>query len=191
MATVAKFAASNVQGAVVPGAGHWLMEEQPAATVKIVRAFLDREKGATRPAEGFTALPPFAAILFQKRGVTPSASLSTRQAVRASSIAHHRRNRGRVQTPALPPASGRPPARYRARRSGPCSAGQQDGLHLRQRRIVMIIGEKGLGPALHRPRECDQAAAARPRRPAAARHFSSTRRAIFGTTASAGSRLQL
>ncbi len=43
MATVAGFAASNVQGAVIPGAGHWVMEEQPAATVKIVRAFLDQK----------------------------------------------------------------------------------------------------------------------------------------------------
>jgi len=43
MATVAGFAASNVQGAVIPNAGHWLMEEQPAATVKVVRAFLDQK----------------------------------------------------------------------------------------------------------------------------------------------------
>ncbi|MBO9669401.1 MAG: alpha/beta hydrolase [Sphingobium sp.] len=43
MATVAEFAASNVQGAVIPNAGHWLMEEQPAATVKVVRAFLDQK----------------------------------------------------------------------------------------------------------------------------------------------------
>jgi pimeloyl-ACP methyl ester carboxylesterase len=42
MATVTEFAASNVQGAVVAGAGHWLMEEQPAATVKLVVAFLDQ-----------------------------------------------------------------------------------------------------------------------------------------------------
>jgi pimeloyl-ACP methyl ester carboxylesterase len=43
MATVAGFAAANVQGAVIQGAGHWLMEEQPAATVKVVRAFLDQK----------------------------------------------------------------------------------------------------------------------------------------------------
>jgi pimeloyl-ACP methyl ester carboxylesterase len=43
MATIAGFAASNVQGAVIPGAGHWLMEEQPAATVKVIRAFLDQK----------------------------------------------------------------------------------------------------------------------------------------------------
>ena len=36
-----RFAATNVQEAVIPGSGHWLMEEQPAATVAAVRAFLD------------------------------------------------------------------------------------------------------------------------------------------------------
>jgi pimeloyl-ACP methyl ester carboxylesterase len=39
--TVLRSAASDVTEAVVPHAGHWLMEEQPAATVKVVRAFLD------------------------------------------------------------------------------------------------------------------------------------------------------
>lgn len=41
MAEVMKFAAENVQGAVVPGSGHWIMEENPAATVALVRSFLD------------------------------------------------------------------------------------------------------------------------------------------------------
>ncbi|WP_404479917.1 alpha/beta fold hydrolase [Novosphingobium sp. BL-52-GroH] len=41
MAAVTRFAASNVSEAVIPGAGHWLMEEQPAATVKVVTSFLD------------------------------------------------------------------------------------------------------------------------------------------------------
>ncbi len=41
MATVMRFAASNVQEATIPDAGHWLMEEQPAATVSTVRRFLD------------------------------------------------------------------------------------------------------------------------------------------------------
>jgi pimeloyl-ACP methyl ester carboxylesterase len=40
MATVARAAATNVQGAVVPGSGHWLMEEQPEATVAIIMKFL-------------------------------------------------------------------------------------------------------------------------------------------------------
>ncbi|MET0250764.1 MAG: alpha/beta hydrolase [Novosphingobium sp.] len=42
MAAVMRFAASDVQQAVVPDSGHWLMEEQPQATVAIVRAFLDK-----------------------------------------------------------------------------------------------------------------------------------------------------
>jgi pimeloyl-ACP methyl ester carboxylesterase len=41
MAVVMRAAATNVTEAVVPESGHWLMEEQPAATVKLVREFLD------------------------------------------------------------------------------------------------------------------------------------------------------
>jgi pimeloyl-ACP methyl ester carboxylesterase len=33
--------ADNVTGAVIPNSGHWLMEEQPTATIAAVRAFLD------------------------------------------------------------------------------------------------------------------------------------------------------
>jgi pimeloyl-ACP methyl ester carboxylesterase len=40
MATVARAAATNVQGAVIPGSGHWLMEEQPQATVAVIVDFL-------------------------------------------------------------------------------------------------------------------------------------------------------
>jgi pimeloyl-ACP methyl ester carboxylesterase len=40
MATVARAAATNVQGAVIPGSGHWLMEEQPQATVAVIVNFL-------------------------------------------------------------------------------------------------------------------------------------------------------
>ena len=36
-----RFVASDATGAVIPNSGHWLMEEQPAATVAAVRAFLD------------------------------------------------------------------------------------------------------------------------------------------------------
>jgi pimeloyl-ACP methyl ester carboxylesterase len=32
--------ASNVKGGVIPEAGHWVMEENPAATVKLVTDFL-------------------------------------------------------------------------------------------------------------------------------------------------------
>jgi len=42
MAVVMRAAATDVTEAVVPDSGHWLMEEQPAATVRLVRAFLDR-----------------------------------------------------------------------------------------------------------------------------------------------------
>jgi pimeloyl-ACP methyl ester carboxylesterase len=40
MATVAKAAATNVQGVVIPHAGHWVMEENPIATVAAVTDFL-------------------------------------------------------------------------------------------------------------------------------------------------------
>ena len=42
MATVMRAAATNVTEGVVPESGHWIMEENPAATVKLVRAFLDK-----------------------------------------------------------------------------------------------------------------------------------------------------
>jgi pimeloyl-ACP methyl ester carboxylesterase len=40
MAVVARAAASNVQGVVIPNAGHWVMEENPTATVEAVASFL-------------------------------------------------------------------------------------------------------------------------------------------------------
>jgi pimeloyl-ACP methyl ester carboxylesterase len=40
MATVMRFAASDVREAVVPDSGHWIMEENPDATVRMVRDFL-------------------------------------------------------------------------------------------------------------------------------------------------------
>jgi pimeloyl-ACP methyl ester carboxylesterase len=42
MATVMRAAASNVTEGVVPDSGHWIMEENPAATVRMVRAFLEQ-----------------------------------------------------------------------------------------------------------------------------------------------------
>ena len=42
MAEVARGAFSNVAGSVIANSGHWLMEEQPAATVAAIRAFLDK-----------------------------------------------------------------------------------------------------------------------------------------------------
>ena len=43
MADDLRFVATNVTGAVIPNSGHWLMEEQPAATVAAIRAFLDQK----------------------------------------------------------------------------------------------------------------------------------------------------
>lgn len=40
MAVVMRAAATNVQELVIAGSGHWLMEEQPAATIAPVRSFL-------------------------------------------------------------------------------------------------------------------------------------------------------
>jgi pimeloyl-ACP methyl ester carboxylesterase len=40
MAEVMRAGADHVTPAVVPGSGHWIMEENPAATVKLVRDFL-------------------------------------------------------------------------------------------------------------------------------------------------------
>lgn len=40
MAVVARNAATNVQEAIVPNAGHWLIEENPTSTVTLVRDFL-------------------------------------------------------------------------------------------------------------------------------------------------------
>ena len=40
MAEVMKFAANDVEGDVVPDSGHWIMEENPTATVNLVTTFL-------------------------------------------------------------------------------------------------------------------------------------------------------
>jgi pimeloyl-ACP methyl ester carboxylesterase len=42
MAAVMRFAASDVEEGVVPDSGHWIMEENPKATVALARAFLDK-----------------------------------------------------------------------------------------------------------------------------------------------------
>ncbi len=42
MATVMREAASNVTEGIVPDSGHWIMEENPKATVGLVRAFLEK-----------------------------------------------------------------------------------------------------------------------------------------------------
>jgi pimeloyl-ACP methyl ester carboxylesterase len=42
MATELKFVATNVSGGVIPNSGHWVMEENPDATTKLVTDFLAR-----------------------------------------------------------------------------------------------------------------------------------------------------
>jgi pimeloyl-ACP methyl ester carboxylesterase len=42
MATVMRGGATNVTEGIVPNSGHWIMEENPKATVIMVRAFLDK-----------------------------------------------------------------------------------------------------------------------------------------------------
>jgi pimeloyl-ACP methyl ester carboxylesterase len=44
MAVVLRAAATDVTELVIPNAGHWLMEEQPAATIAGTRAFLDGKR---------------------------------------------------------------------------------------------------------------------------------------------------
>jgi pimeloyl-ACP methyl ester carboxylesterase len=41
MATVMRFAAENVEEAIIPDSGHWITEENPAATTKLVVDFLN------------------------------------------------------------------------------------------------------------------------------------------------------
>jgi pimeloyl-ACP methyl ester carboxylesterase len=43
MAADMRFVATDVTELVIPNSGHWLMEEQPAATVAAIRTFLDRQ----------------------------------------------------------------------------------------------------------------------------------------------------
>jgi pimeloyl-ACP methyl ester carboxylesterase len=43
MADDLRFVASDVASTVIPNSGHWLMEEQPAATVAAIRAFLNKK----------------------------------------------------------------------------------------------------------------------------------------------------
>jgi pimeloyl-ACP methyl ester carboxylesterase len=45
MATVMHFAATDVQEAIVPDSGHWIMEENPFATIKLITDFLDISGG--------------------------------------------------------------------------------------------------------------------------------------------------
>lgn len=44
MATVAQGGFTNVEGGIVPKSGHWIMDENPSDTVKMVLAFLGRQQ---------------------------------------------------------------------------------------------------------------------------------------------------
>lgn len=48
-AVIMRHVATNVQEAVVAGSGHWLMEERPEDTVKLIRDFLDASHVAAAP----------------------------------------------------------------------------------------------------------------------------------------------
>jgi pimeloyl-ACP methyl ester carboxylesterase len=41
MAEIMRFAASDVREGIIPDSGHWIMEENPTATISMVRTFLD------------------------------------------------------------------------------------------------------------------------------------------------------
>ena len=43
-----QFAATDVQEGIIPGSGHWIMEENPQATITLVRGFLAGGQGDTR-----------------------------------------------------------------------------------------------------------------------------------------------
>jgi pimeloyl-ACP methyl ester carboxylesterase len=44
MAQIMRFAASDVREGIIPDSGHWIMEENPAPTISMVRAFLEANK---------------------------------------------------------------------------------------------------------------------------------------------------
>jgi pimeloyl-ACP methyl ester carboxylesterase len=42
MADIMRAAAADVTEGLIPNSGHWIMQENPAATVRLVQAFVDR-----------------------------------------------------------------------------------------------------------------------------------------------------
>ncbi len=42
-AAIMREVATNVEGGIITNSGHWIMEEQPDQTVKLIRAFLDKK----------------------------------------------------------------------------------------------------------------------------------------------------
>jgi pimeloyl-ACP methyl ester carboxylesterase/uncharacterized RmlC-like cupin family protein len=49
-AVIMRSVATDVTEAVVPGSGHWLLEERPEYTVKLLRGFIDGKQAAPKPA---------------------------------------------------------------------------------------------------------------------------------------------
>jgi pimeloyl-ACP methyl ester carboxylesterase len=48
-AVVMRHAATQVTEVIIPHAGHWLMEEEPAATMAAIRTFLDAKNVKVEP----------------------------------------------------------------------------------------------------------------------------------------------
>jgi pimeloyl-ACP methyl ester carboxylesterase len=46
-----RFAASNVTGGIVPNSGHWIMEENPQATIKLITNFLAADSTRAKSGE--------------------------------------------------------------------------------------------------------------------------------------------
>jgi pimeloyl-ACP methyl ester carboxylesterase len=42
MADIMRATASDVTAGLIPSSGHWVMQENPAAPVRLVQAFVDR-----------------------------------------------------------------------------------------------------------------------------------------------------
>jgi len=71
MAVVMRAAATDVREVIIAASGHWLMEEQPVATVAAVRAFLDQP--SRRMPETITLRPAVAADADAIRNLTREA----------------------------------------------------------------------------------------------------------------------
>ena len=84
MAHIMRFAADDVHEAVIEDSGHWLMEEQPEATVTVIRGFLDG--GAT------AALPPKRLTLADGRTGAPLTQPAKK--VKIAAVASFRSGRG-------------------------------------------------------------------------------------------------
>ena len=65
-AVIMRHVAINVQEAVVPGSGHWLMEERPSYTVTLIRNFLDSPQVAA------TTNPDTVSSALDEKRLTPA-----------------------------------------------------------------------------------------------------------------------